>query len=531
MGMCPTCSLRFEGGEINCPHDGTTLLPDEIAPKSEPPLSAGEMVGEYRVEGLLGEGGFGSVYASLHPLIGKRAAIKVLKREFSSKADIVSRFLAEARAVNQIRHRNIIDIFSFGVLPDGRHYYVMELLDGVTLDQHVKSRGGRLPLGEAIGILRPLARALGAAHGHNIAHRDLKPENVFLTLDEEGRPIPKLLDFGIAKLAGDMGSQHKTRSGVPMGTPSYMSPEQVHGRTVDHRTDIYAFGVVIFEILTGRLPFEGVSVMDVLMKHATAPPPRISEVAPWVPREIDDVLLSMMAKEPSQRPDSILSAVDLLTQAAARAGVAEATSLAPLSRASGPGAKTPLILPTPSAFDFGSSATLVAPDQAKTFAGTEHDRLTARANKRVWLLGALGLAVSAAAAIYLFVDSTRASGVAATSSSSAKEPAAVASDTAAPLAAAASMQVAPATSTEPAKTEVKLKLKVVPPDAEVFLGTQKLGLASSELTLPFGSSEILLVVKRRGYLPSDLKVTPDRDLAEAVVLKPAAAAKKDYSFE
>jgi len=119
MGMCPTCSLRFEGGEINCPHDGTTLLPDEIAPKSEPPLSAGEMVGEYRVEGLLGEGGFGSVYASLHPLIGKRAAIKVLKREFSSKADIVSRFLAEARAVNQIRHRNIIDIFSFGVLPDG----------------------------------------------------------------------------------------------------------------------------------------------------------------------------------------------------------------------------------------------------------------------------------------------------------------------------------------------------------------------------------------------------------------------------
>ncbi|MBL8743459.1 MAG: serine/threonine protein kinase, partial [Myxococcales bacterium] len=385
MGMGPTCSLHFDGGET-CPNDGTTLLPDEVAPKDEQRLQAGDMVGEYRVEGILGEGGFGSVYKSLHPLIGKRAAIKVLKREFSSKADIVSRFLAEARAVNQIRHRNIIDIFSFGVLPDGRHYYVMELLDGVTLDHHVKSRGGKLPLGELIGILRPLARALGAAHAHNIAHRDLKPENVFLTLDDEGRPVPKLLDFGIAKLAGDMGSQHKTRSGIPMGTPSYMSPEQVHGRAVDHRTDIYAFGVVIFEILAGRLPFEGQSVMDVLMKHATLPAPRISETAPWVPKEVDEVLTRMMAKSPDDRPQSILAAVDELTEAAARAGIQEATTLQPLSSASGPGAVTPVILASPSQLDFGSSATLVAPpDHAKTFAGTERDREDKRGRKGLWL--------------------------------------------------------------------------------------------------------------------------------------------------
>jgi eukaryotic-like serine/threonine-protein kinase len=529
MGMCPTCSLHFDGDET-CPNDGTTLLPDDVAPKTEPRLVAGEMVGEYRVEGILGEGGFGSVYKSLHPLIGKRAAIKVLKREFSSKADIVSRFLAEARAVNQIRHRNIIDIFSFGVLPDGRHYYVMELLDGVTLDAHVKSRGGRLPLGETIGILRPLARALGAAHSHNIAHRDLKPENVFLTLDDEGRPIPKLLDFGIAKLAGDMGSQHKTRSGIPMGTPSYMSPEQVHGRAVDHRTDIYAFGVVVFEILAGRLPFEGHSVMDVLMKHATLPPPRISSVAPWVPAAVDAVLMRMMEKSPEDRPENILAAVDELTAAAASAGIQEATSLPPLATSSGPGAITPHVMPSASKLDFSTGATIVAPDTSKTFAGTEHDQSSSRGSRRIWVVGAAALL--AAAGLGIFMVSRMPPGAATSASAAASVvPAAVSAEAPSSAVPASSVRVEPTSSAKPAPTAVKLRIKSVPPDAEVFLGKDKLGMADKELELPFGDSEVTLTVKRRGYLPAEVKVKPDRDLAEAVVLKPAPVTKKDYSFE
>ena len=167
---------------------------------------------------------------------------------------MVSRFIAEARAVNQIRHRNIIDIFSFGQLDDGRQYYVMELLDGEPLDALIE-RDGRLPLAEAIPILRGIARALDAAHAKGIAHRDLKPENVFLGRDPTARVFPKLLDFGIAKLlAPEDGPKHKTRTGTPIGTPYYMSPEQCRGRDVDHRTDIYSFGVLAYRMLTGVLP-------------------------------------------------------------------------------------------------------------------------------------------------------------------------------------------------------------------------------------------------------------------------------------
>ena len=148
-------------------------------------LSAGTEVGEYRIERVLGKGGFGVVYAAVQPVIGKQVAIKLLARKYSADQDIVSRFVAEARAVNQIRHRNIIDIFSFGQLPDGRHYYVMEYLDGEPLDTHLRTYGA-MPLEEAIPILRAIARALDAAHGKGIAHRDLKPENIFLANDPDG---------------------------------------------------------------------------------------------------------------------------------------------------------------------------------------------------------------------------------------------------------------------------------------------------------------------------------------------------------
>src|SRR5262249_52669990 len=208
-------------------------------------------VGEYRTESKLGEGGFGGVYNAVHPLIGKSAAIKVLNRQYSSNPQMVSRFIAEAKAVNQIRHRNIIDIFSFGQLDDGRQYYVMEYLDGEPLDA-LLDRHGKLALVEALPILRGIARALDAAHAKGVAHRDLKAENVFLATDSDGGGVwPKLLDFGIAKLmAPEDGVKHKTRTGTPVGTPYYMSPEQCRGRDVDHRTDIYAFGVLAYLMLT-----------------------------------------------------------------------------------------------------------------------------------------------------------------------------------------------------------------------------------------------------------------------------------------
>src|SRR5262249_29514066 len=158
----------------------------------------------------LGEGGFGAVYKAVHPLIGKTAAVKILNRQYSSNPQMVSRFIAEARAVNQIRHKNIIDIFSFGVLADGRQYFVMELLEGMPFDRYIDTHG-RLAPEVALPILRQVARALDAAHAQQIVHRDLKPENIYLTFDEDGGVHPKLLDFGIAKLTTDASGGHKTR--------------------------------------------------------------------------------------------------------------------------------------------------------------------------------------------------------------------------------------------------------------------------------------------------------------------------------
>ncbi|MGE3457639.1 MAG: serine/threonine protein kinase, partial [Kofleriaceae bacterium] len=174
----------------------TTDIPDTI----DVDLENGQQVGEYVVEGKLGQGAFGTVFKATHPLIGKNVAVKVLSHRFSVDPEMVSRFVAEARAVNQIQHRHIIDIFSFGKLDDGRQYYVMEYLDGETLDALLGR--GRVPIGEALTILRAIAKALDAAHAKGIAHRDLKAENIFLARDTDGGVFPKLLDFGIAKLLG-----------------------------------------------------------------------------------------------------------------------------------------------------------------------------------------------------------------------------------------------------------------------------------------------------------------------------------------
>nr|MDQ3301348.1 serine/threonine protein kinase [Myxococcota bacterium] len=290
---------------------GPTHTPGALRGMPEKDLGAGDQVGEYVVEAQIGRGGFGTVYRAVQPLIGKRVAIKVLSRKYSADSEIVSRFVAEARAVNQIRHRHIIDIFSFGQLADGRHYYVMELLEGDPLDHYLAVRGP-LPIEQALPILRSIARALDAAHAKGIAHRDLKPENIFIAQDTDGQGTevwPKLLDFGIAKLMGpDDALSHKTGTGVPIGTPYYMSPEQCRGRDVDHRTDIYSFGILTYRMLTGTYPFEG-EVVEILHKqmHETAEP--ASKRNPGLSPEVDQALEWMMQKDPEQRPRSVIAAV------------------------------------------------------------------------------------------------------------------------------------------------------------------------------------------------------------------------------
>jgi serine/threonine-protein kinase len=294
------------------------MAPDDLA-RLDDDLPEGTSVGEYVIEKKIGEGGFGKVYGATHPVIGKRAAIKVLNQSFSSNAQVVSRFVEEARAVNKIRHRNIVDIFGFGTLPSGHQWFAMEMLDGLTLSDWL-AQNGRMTVEQALPVLRQVGRALDAAHAVGIAHRDLKPDNVFLTFDDDGSVFVKLLDFGIAKLLGESTAQHRTRTGASMGTPLYMSPEQCHGMSVDQRTDLYSFGVMTHEILTGRLPFDGSSVLDLMVKHTREAPPPMSKVLKELPRELDAPVLRLMAKVPAERPASFAEALQELYDAAGRAG-------------------------------------------------------------------------------------------------------------------------------------------------------------------------------------------------------------------
>jgi serine/threonine protein kinase len=292
-----------------------------VSVAKESQIEPGDLVGEYEIEAKIGEGGFGSVFRAVHPVIGKVVAIKVLHRRYSAQPEMVRRFVAEARAVNQIRHRNIIDIFAFGHLEDGRHYYVMEYLEGSSLEEHI-TQSGPLSLAESIPILRRLARALDAAHAKGIAHRDLKPDNVFMAMDEDGGCQPKLLDFGIAKLlAEEAPEKFKTRTGAPIGTPQYMSPEQCRGRGVDHRTDIYGFGIIAYRMLTGVLPFDGEDYMEILLAHLQQEPRPPSSIVSSLPHDVDAAIGWMLQKDPAERPPNLSTAVRSLETAAEAAGI------------------------------------------------------------------------------------------------------------------------------------------------------------------------------------------------------------------
>ena len=276
----------------------------------------GSSVGSYVITGLVGEGGMGVVYGAQHSLLGRQAAIKVLLPDLSRNQDIVNRFFNEARAATSIRHPGIIEVYDFGYLPDGSAYIAMEFLDGQSLATRLASRG-RMPPAGAAWYLRQMAGALAAAHAKGIVHRDLKPDNVFLVPDPEmptGERI-KLLDFGIAKLSADSGSQQKTRTGSLIGTPTYMSPEQCRGVTVDHRSDIYAMGCILFEMLTGTAPFAGEGTGDILAAHIVAPPPAPSSRTAGIPPELDAFVLRLLAKDPAHRPQScaeLIQALDAL---------------------------------------------------------------------------------------------------------------------------------------------------------------------------------------------------------------------------
>ncbi|MGE6761251.1 protein kinase domain-containing protein [Corallococcus interemptor] len=268
------------------------------APKVDPLLGA--QLGEFLIQERIGAGGMGVVYRAEHPIIGKQAAVKVLRAELVSPEQ-QQRLLVEARSVNAIRHPGILDIFNFGTLPDGRPYVVMELLQGQSLAEVLRSRG-RLDVGTAVWMLDQILSPLGAAHRAGVVHRDLKPANVFMVERPDAAPMLKLVDFGIAKvLQSQEGLTHA--DGSVLGTPDFMAPEQVRGGTVGPATDLYALGVMAFQMLTGVRPFQGDNV-QVLFAHVEQTPLPPSSMVEGIPPELDALVLQLLEKAPAKRPAS-----------------------------------------------------------------------------------------------------------------------------------------------------------------------------------------------------------------------------------
>jgi serine/threonine-protein kinase len=470
----------------------TTVLPTGPTGGADSDLAAGDTVGENKVDCKLGQGGFGAVYRATHPLIGKVAAIKILSRQFSATPEMVSRFIAEARAVNQIRHPNIIDIFSFGTLPDGRHYYVMEYLDGDPLDVHVKRRR-RMPVADALPILRGIAKALDAAHAKGIAHRDLKAENVILARTPEGEAWPKLLDFGIAKLSGDDTLGHKTRTGAPMGTPAYMSPEQARGKSdVDYRTDLYAFGVLAYVMLTGRFPLDGEDYMTILMRQISDEPEPPSVHVPELSAAIDETIAWLMRKEPAERPPNALTAVQALE------------GLVPAPPA--PRAQTTANMRAPRIVTAEERAATTQPPETG-----QATTLPPATRRTAWIVGIGGVVALAAVATIVMLRSGR-------EQAPRQTPVVVVPDAAqavASLDAAAAVEIdAPAPS-----RYVTIEIAGTPPNTRVKIGTDVVGIAPGPVTLErFDAPSLVLVLEADGYKPGAITVTADQ-LAYTATLK------------
>ncbi len=283
------CSREFAPALTHCSNDGVGLVALNTGAGARPEELVGQIVeGRYKVERIVGKGGMGTVYAVRHIVVGKVAAMKVLKSGIERSEGVLQRFVREAQTANLVKSRHIVEITDFGQLTNGLFYVVMELLEGEDLTHAMKS--GKLTRADLVHIFLQVAEALALAHEKGIVHRDLKPDNVFL-VSESGDPrFVKLLDFGIAKvMQGDASAAGLTETGVILGTPYYMSPEQARAEVVDHRSDIYALGVMMYRAFTGRLPFVADSTMGVLTRHLTETPElpsRLGNVEPTTERMI-----------------------------------------------------------------------------------------------------------------------------------------------------------------------------------------------------------------------------------------------------
>jgi len=455
----------------------------QIARLRQDPYLGATIDGRYKVEAVLGEGGMGVVYRCVHTIIGKKVAMKVLRADLARDAEVTERFLNEAKAASSIGNAHIIDISDFGQFPDGAAYFVMEFLGGQPLSKLLEG-GQPLSVQRIIHLARQIAEGLSAAHAANIVHRDLKPDNIFLVDRGGERDFIKILDFGIAKVSSSTEGSKLTRAGAVFGTPHYMSPEQAAGSPVDHRGDIYSFGVILYELASGRLPFDADNFMGILTQHMYKAPVPIRALVPVpqdVPPGLEAIILKCLSKRPEHRYQSMQELIVEFDKLSA-GGVPDAV---PEMMSRSGGFNVPV--------DYFKKGQMPAPVPA-----TPSERAGSGGSRWPVYAGVAGVLAAVAIVVGIFAKSHTSSALQSPPPVAAEpaiakptEPAAVPAATAPPVAAPAAKQV---------------MLAAEPIDAHVFRDGEDLGQSPVMVSVEEGKS-VSLEIRRDGFKPE--KVTLD----------------------
>ncbi|MEZ4250599.1 MAG: protein kinase [Polyangiales bacterium] len=321
MKVCPSCKLQYQDEHERCFVDDTPLVP-----MSDPWIGK-TLAGRYLVEQAIGEGGMATVYRARHTLVDRPVAVKILSSRLVNDPALRERFRREAKNAAALAHPNIIEIYDYGETEEGAVFLVMELLSGTSLQSHV-DRGPMDP-GRVASLGLQILQGLARAHDFDVIHRDLKPENIFVSQAGHGRELVKLLDFGIARSTHD---SRLTNAGEIFGTPQYMAPERITSIDAGPAADLYAVGCILFEMLTGRLPFESQELTGYFIKHMQEPPPKPSELAPQCPRRLEELILKLLAKKPEDRPVDAHAVIKELQALAPKTGSVPAPPMPTPSR-------------------------------------------------------------------------------------------------------------------------------------------------------------------------------------------------------